>query len=359
MNRKLGVRSTNTLLSDLLTACDEGMSGKSPAVERYQQNLKRFYNAKHAIAVSSGGAAVTVGCSALQLQPGDTVIVSPSAPICTIDGLRFAGVEPIFCDTKANSFGLDPQAVAEAVQPSTKAIIEVPMYCYPTDIIPVTEVARELGLPLILDAAHSHHVKLQGHWIWDYADIACFSTHSSKLMSTGEGGFVLTNHDKLAEEMFAYRQFGNFDGIRFGLNFKMSGLQAVVGSAALSELPSDVAERQDVRREIITRLENPNLRELTIPPKGETPGYFLVLQEVNENGPAIRNYQLQHSIPSEIAKYDSKCLYEYEILSRYRRSCPNAEALLASITTVPIPKSNDSLTVTRIVDILNAYAPNL
>jgi perosamine synthetase len=345
------------LLNKLLSIRREGMSGKSPAVERYQQELALFYNADHAIAVSSGGAAVTVSCSVLQLQPGDTVIVPPSAPICTVHAIQFAGAEPIFCDTRSDSFGLDPQSVMEAVLPSTKAIFEVPMYCYPTEIHQMSMVARKLKLPFILDAAHSHHTRLNGRWLSEYADIACFSTHSSKLMPTGEGGFILTNRRDFAETMLGYRQFGDFDGVRFGLNFKMSGLQATVGSAALRDLPADVVERQSVRRQILSRLRNLNLRELPIPRGGEVPGYYLVLQELNGEGRALCNYQVQHGIPSEIAKYDSKCLYECESLREYRSSCLNAEALLASITTVPIPKSHDTLTVDGIVDALNSYRP--
>lgn len=345
------------LLSDCLGACSTGLSGKSNAVTDYEKRLATEYHIRHAIATSSGGAAVSIACNTLNLQPGDSIIVPPTAPICTIHAMQFAGAEPRFCDTKTDSFGLDPEDVLKAFDGHTRAIIEVPMFGYPTDCSDLADVAQQLGIPLIIDAAHAHQVKLNGKWIHQFAGISCFSTHSTKYLSTGEGGFVLTNHDSYAEVMQSYRQFGNFDGKSMGVNFKISGLQAVIGAAALDDLPREVSRRKSNRQQILSRLQNDHLRELPITKGGESSGYYCLVQAINGDATQLKSHQLKHGIPSEIAKYNSKCLYHYSGLAQYRASCPRAEDLLRSLTTIPLDYDAGMFELSDVVDMLNSFRP--
>ncbi|WP_249384095.1 DegT/DnrJ/EryC1/StrS family aminotransferase [Chitinivorax sp. B] len=344
-------------LSMLAYALDTGLTGTSPVVDRYEEHLKLQYNTAYALAVSSGAAAVGVALKALDWKPGDEVIVAPSSPICTIFPLLMHGLRPIFCDVTPNSFGLAPEEVVAALTPRTKAIIEVPMWGYPTRTDRLQVLAASHGLPLILDLAHSHMVKLNGHWLAQYGDIACFSTHEGKLMSTGEGGFVLSHRAEHDARMRAYTRFGNLDGQTFGVNFKLNGLHAAVGIARLEALERQVTIRQRNRNAILSRLHNPHVRELPIPCCGTVSGYALLLQTIASDGRQFVEHLVSHGIPSDIHKYDNQPLYNYPVLADYRRDCPHVAALLRSLTTIPLHPDLSPEDLAHIVKVINAYEP--
>ena len=338
-------------------ALETGLSGTSSMVSMYERGLAELYDMPHALAVSSGTAAVAVAMSALDCQPGDEVLIAPSCPVCTVLPLLALGLRPVFCDVMPDSFGLDVTQLDKSLSSRTRAVIEVPMWGYPTPVAPLREFADAHGLALVLDLAHCHLTRLGGRWLAAYAEIACFSTHEGKFLSTGEGGFVLCKSAAVDARMRAWSRFGNLDGRTPGVNLKLGGLAAAVGVARLEAVHRHRAWRLRHREAILSRLENPHVRELPMPEGGEINGYALLLQTVDSDGRRLVEHQVAQGVPSDVGKYDNQPLYNYPLLAHLRRDCPRAASLLRSLTTVPLHPGLDAGDIDHIVQILNDYRP--
>jgi perosamine synthetase len=338
-------------------ALSTGLSGTSPIVRDFEQSIAAHYEVEHVVAVSSGAAAVMVALRGIDVQRGREVIVSPTCPICTVLPLLDLGVRPVFCDVQPDSFGLCQKDLEGLINDNTCAVIETPMWGYPIRLEDTRAVTDRHGLPLILDLAHGHQTRLHGKLLPAYGDISCFSTHECKFLSTGEGGFVMTHDAACAERMRAFSRFGNLEGHEIGLNFKLGGLQAAIGLARMRRLQDITVKRQMRRDALIGLLANPHLMELPIVKGGAPSGYALLIQAVAHDGRELVRYQTACGIPSDILKYDNRPLYEYPILSGYTRSCPNAAALLRSLTTVPLHPELEDDDIRYVASALNAYRP--
>ncbi|MEE5069329.1 DegT/DnrJ/EryC1/StrS family aminotransferase [Pseudomonas alliivorans] len=345
-------------LRELERALYSGLTGTSPVVEEYEAALATLYGVRHVIAVSSGAASVTAALAGVDFQPGDEVIVAPTGPICTVLPILSLGLVPVFCDVAPDSFGLDPQDLRRCISKRTCAVIEVPMWGYPIRSDETWAFAKDVGVTLIQDLAHAHMTRLEGTWLARLADISCFSTHDCKFISTGEGGFVMTDDDQRASRIRAYTRFGNLTGEKLGINLKLGGLQAALGLARSRNLVKHRERRLDNRTRLLGLLNNPAFRELPLVRHGETNGYSLLLQSVGHDGRQLVHYQQRHGIESDIGKYDNQPLYQMPILTRYHRDCPNAARLLRSLTTVPLHPSLTDDDLHYMAKVLNDYSPN-
>lgn len=343
----------------LQQALEQGMSGNAPMVETYETMIAAYYQLPHALAVSSGAAAVSVALASIDWTPGDEVIVPPTCPLCSVLPILAYGLHPVFCDVLPDNFGLDPLQVEQRISDRTRAIIEIPMWGYPTRVDRLQTLAKQRQLPLILDLAHCHLTRLQEQWLPHFGDIACFSTHTCKFLSTGEGGFIVTHDPQRADRMRAYSRFGNMDGIHIGLNYQLGGLQAAIGVARFGELNRHLTQRLHNRHYLLERIDNPQVRELPIISGGAVNGYALLLQTTCSDGRALVQHQHRHGIPSDIQKYDNQPLYVYPLLAAYRHDCPNAAALLRSLTTIPLHPNLQPQQLDTIAEIINNYPGTL
>jgi len=339
----------------LRRALETGLTGTAPIVEQYERKISERYGIRHVLAVSSGSAAVAVALEGIDWEVGDEIIVPPSCPICTVLPIMARGLKPVFCDVRPHNFGLDPEDLARVVSPRTRGIIEVPMWGYPSRADELWSIARALDLPLILDLAHCHVTRLNGKWLAEFGDIACFSTHEGKFMSTGEGGFVMTNDATRDAKMRAYTRFGNLDGKQVGLNYKLGGLQAAVGLARLDAIDWHLEVRARNRQYLLERINNPLVRELPIVEGGVTNGYALLMQVVRGDGRRFVEYLDAHGVPSDVKKYDNQPLYNYPLLADRQRDCRNARELLRSLTTIPLHPQLSAEDLQHIVATVNAY----
>ena len=317
-------------------ALKNGLSGSGELIEAYEVALKAWFGAKHAIAVSSGSAAVMTALAATDVRVGQEVVMNPTAPLCTAYPVLAHGGTPVFCDTPPNNLGLDLDDLIRVVGRRTGAIIDAPMWGYPTHAEALRDLARELGKPLILDLAHGHGVRIADRHLWTYGDIACFSTHESKIISTGEGGFLLTDDARLADRARAFRQYGDLHGHRRGLNLKLGGLQAALGVARLARLSDDLAMRRSNAARLRGAISGPGLREFPVVASGE-PNYFVLLvQKVDGAAAPLIDHMYSFGIPSDLRRYPCRPLYEFQLLRDQKRPTPQAAEVLASITTIPV-----------------------
>jgi len=331
------------------------ISGTSEAVSAYEEALAAWFDAREAIAVSSGAAALSVALYAAGVRAGDEVILTPGCPLCTVYPIIAASARPVFVDTRAHGFGADLQAVRDAVTCRTKAIIDIPMWGYPTEVDELHTVAGMLGVTLILDLAHAHGATLHGQPLSHYGDLSCFSTHERKPLATGEGGFILTNDRGLAQRCRSHSRFGNLNGRDFGLNYKLAALPAALGHSRLAMLSDQIAQRRENARTFMSQLAHPKVRERKIIDGGRPNYYFLNLEIDFADNRAFIDYLDDCGIPSDIKRYGCKALYEFAQLAPYRRACPNAEQLLAGMTTIPVHPAVTAAELDYMAACINRY----
>ena len=343
----------------IIEALATGLTGRSQIVSRYERGLKAEFEVAHAVAVSSGFGALVVALSALGLKAGDKVLLTPTCPLCTAYALTFLRLEPVFCDIRPDDFSMDLDHAARRFDARTKAIIDIPMWGYPVPADGVAAFARDRGMPFILDLALAHRAKLHGRLLSSFADLATFSTHSSKNLVTGEGGAVLTDNDRFAASARRFSNPHRNDVEAPGLNYSLGGLQAALGVARLPRLKADVAQRVQTMKSITDRLDNRHLQALPIVEGGEPSGTKLIIRERSGSNRALLRHQSEAAIPSDIATYDCKPLYQYPVFAARAEACPNAEAMLSSITTIPVHPDIGPAAIERIVGMLNSYRPAL
>lgn len=233
----------NVLKSGILT---NGL-GEGPVVKKFEAEFAKFVEAKYALAVNSGTAALHMAVLACGVKPGDEVILPSFTFVATAEAVALAGARPVFVDIAPSGFNISPEAVEKAITPKTRAIIAVDLYGVPADLKPLREIAEKHNLKIIEDAAQAHGALYYGKPVGFYADMVCWSFYASKNMTTGEGGMVTTNNGELFEKLKLIRNHGEkekYMSITLGHNYRMSELQAALGCVQLSRLPSFLAKRR-------------------------------------------------------------------------------------------------------------------
>jgi dTDP-4-amino-4,6-dideoxygalactose transaminase len=178
-------------------AIRSGWLTTGPRAEELERRFAEYVGAKHALAVSSGTAAMHLALVALGIGPGDEVITTPLTWPATANVVVHTGATPVFADIRDSDLNIDPERVAELVGSRTKAIMPVHLYGQPADLDPLWA----LGLPVIEDAAHAAESEYRGRKIGGLSDATCFSLYATKSIAAGEGGIVATNRDDLAERV--------------------------------------------------------------------------------------------------------------------------------------------------------------
>jgi dTDP-4-amino-4,6-dideoxygalactose transaminase len=180
-------------------AIRSGWLTTGPRAAELERRFAEYVGARHALAVSSGTAAMHLTLVGLGIGAGDEVITTPITWPATANVIVHAGATPVFADVRDDTLNIDPDRVAELVTPRTKAIMPVHLYGQPADLDPI----RALGLPVVEDAAHAAESEYRGRKIGGISEATCFSLYATKSIAAGEGGIVTTNDDALAESIRA------------------------------------------------------------------------------------------------------------------------------------------------------------
>jgi perosamine synthetase len=224
-----------------------------------------LFGVGHAVASTSGTAAVHVALGALPLNPGDEVITTPITDWGTVGPILAQGCIPIFADVDPRTYCLDPEQVERAVTPRTRAIIAVHLLGHPCDMEALGKIAKKHDLLMIEDCAQATFARWRGQLVGTMGSLGCFSMQQSKVISTGDGGMTVTNDAEIASRaaLFsdkgwprAQRQSGRREHRMFGLNYRMTEMQGAVGLAQLAKLPRFVEHRRKMGRLLTEQLRD-------------------------------------------------------------------------------------------------------
>jgi dTDP-4-amino-4,6-dideoxygalactose transaminase len=200
-----------------------------PAVERFEHDFAAYLGVRHAVGVNNGTSALQLALRALDIGPGDEVITTPLTWISTTWAISYVDARPVYVDVDPAAYTLDPEQVAEAITPRTKAILPVHLYGQSADLTRLREIAERHGLALVEDAAQAHGAMHGGRRVGAIGRIGCFSFYPGKnLGALGEAGGIVTNDDVLAARLRRLRdhaQAGRHHHVELGYNARMEGLQ--------------------------------------------------------------------------------------------------------------------------------------
>lgn len=228
---------------------------------KFEASFADYTGAKHAIAVSSGTAALHLALVSLGIGPGDEVICPALTFVATANAVLYVGAKPVFVDIEGPwSWNVSPAEIELAVTPATKAVIVVHYAGFGANMAEIMELARKKNIAVIEDAAHAAGSRdREGRHLGTIGDVGCFSFFMNKNMTTGEGGMVVTNRDDLADKIRKLRSHGithpslgaqrgytvTYDVVALGYNYRMDEIRAAIGSVQLSRLD----ENNRLRRE--------------------------------------------------------------------------------------------------------------
>jgi perosamine synthetase len=213
----------------------------SKYLTKFEKKFAEYIGVKYALATSSCTGALQIGLMALDIGPGDEVIVPDQTWVATANAVRYVGATPIFADVELDTWNLDPNSVERLITDKTKAIMPVHMYGHPARMTALIEIADKYGIKIVEDAAPAIGAEWQGRRCGSFGQFAGFSFQGAKLMVTGEGGMLVTNDDNLYQKALKIWDQGRNPSRVFwidenGVKFKMSNVQAAIGLAQLERV---------------------------------------------------------------------------------------------------------------------------
>ena len=329
-----------------------GWWSMGPRVQEFEGQFATFCGAAHAIAVANGTAALHLGLLAVGCGPGDEVVVPSLNFVAAANAIVHTGAEPVFCDVLGpDEPNLDPADVEAALSNRTKAIVALHYAGYPCDMDAVRALAGTRGLAIVEDAAHAPGASLGGRMCGTLGDVGCFSFFSNKNLPVGEGGMLVTDDDRLAEQLRLLRSHGmttltwdrqrghaaDYDVVLPGFNYRLDEMRAAVGSKQLELLPGENAARGRVVARYRQALDGQ--RGLVVPFEerpGRVSSYHLavvVLPDGTDRA-AVRAALDERGIQTSVHYPPIHSFTAYR--ERSRRPLPQTDALAGRILTLPL-----------------------
>jgi perosamine synthetase len=236
-------------------------------LERFEQRFAAYCGCKHGIAVTSGTTALHLAVEAAGIRARDEVLVSASTNIATVLGVVHKNALPVPVDSEDVTRNLDLDLIEGLITPRTRAIIPVHLFGHPVDMDRLMAIAKRHDLIVIEDCAESHGATVRGRMTGSFGHMACYSFYANKVITTGEGGMVVTNDDALAERLRLLRNLGSTKP-RFvhkvaAYNFRMTGYQAAMGLAQLAKIEWIIEQKRTLARRYSERLSS--IRGLELP----------------------------------------------------------------------------------------------
>ncbi len=268
-----------------------GWVTQGPEVAAFEREFAAFVGSRHACAVSSGTTALHLALLAVGVRPGDEVITVSHSFIATANVIRYCGALPVFVDILPDTFNIDPARIEAVITPRTRAILCVHQMGMPCDLRAIVDLARRRGIVVVEDAACAAGSEIRWDGTWErigkpHGDIACFSFHPRKLLSTGDGGMITTSNAERDAAVRLGRQHGMSvpDTARHasrqvifesypvvGYNYRLTDIQAAVGREQLKRLPGFLERRRELARRYLDGLAGlPGLALPVEPPWART-----------------------------------------------------------------------------------------
>lgn len=360
LTRPLTGLKEQELVAEVITS---GWLTQGPRVADFEQAVAEYLEVKHAIACSNCTTALHLALILYHIGPSDEVIVPSYTWIATANVVRMVGAKPVFADIDLATFNITPETIAAVITPQTKAIILVDQFGLPADLDGIREVARRHDLAVIEDAACAIGSRYKGRLVGGHGHVTCFSFHPRKVITTGEGGMLVTDDQGLAAQArrllnhgasvsdLAKHKAGTVEALlaeefsEMGYNYRMTNLQGALGLVQMARLEEILAgRRQRAERYTAALAGIPYLIPPTIPAY-VTPNWQSYALRISSDCPLSRNAVAQRLLDAGIA-----CRPAYmacHVQPVYRQlyphlTLPYTEQALETVIILPLyPQMND------------------
>jgi perosamine synthetase len=226
------------------------ISSNGEFIKRFEDAFAEYVGVKHALTCSNGTTALHLALLALGVGPGDEVIVPTLTYVASANAVTYCGAKPVFVDSEATTWNMDPAQVERRITAKTKAVMLVHLYGHPVDAKPIIELCRKRGIAVLEDAAEALGATYCEQNIGTLTSCATFSFYGNKVITTGEGGMITTDDDALAQRMRLLKGQGMDPHRRYwfpvtGYNYRMTNVAAAIGLAQLERIDWHVARRRE------------------------------------------------------------------------------------------------------------------
>ncbi len=327
-----------------------------PAVDAFEQDIAAYTGAKYAVAFANGTAALHGACFAAGIEPGDEVITSPLTFAASANCILYLGGTPVFADIDPLTLNIDPSAIKKLITPKTKAIIPVDFAGLPVDLKAIRAIAQEHNLIVIEDAAHALGASYKNRKIGTISDMTMFSFHPVKGITTGEGGIITTDRQEYYRKLRQFRTHGitreagqlrehhgpwYYEMQYLGYNYRMTDIQAALGSSQLKKLDSFIQKRRSYA-ETYTRAFQ-TMPEIICPhePPGGSSAWHLYVIRLNLDYLRVGRKDIFEALIKEnigVNVHYIPVYYHpyYRELDYPTGLCPQAEKIYEGIITLPL-----------------------
>lgn len=239
------------------------ISSKGKYIDEFERGFSEFLGVRNGVATCNGTASIHLPLAALGIGPGDEVIVPTLTYVASVNAITYTGATPVFVDSNAEYWNLDPELIEAKITPRTKAIMVVHLYGHPADMDPIMALADSHGIAVIEDAAEAHGAEYGGRKVGGIGLAGSFSFFGNKVITTGEGGMVVTNDDEFAEKCRHRRGQGVSPTRTYwhdvvGYNYRMTNVAAALGVAQLERIDEVISAKRRIAnryREALSGIE--------------------------------------------------------------------------------------------------------
>jgi perosamine synthetase len=227
------------------------ISSKGVFISRFEDEFASYLGVQYATAVSNGTVALQLALHSLGIGSGDEVIVPTLTYIASVNAIAYVGATPVFVDSEAKAWNIDPSLIVSKISPKTKAILVVHLYGAPCDMDQLSSICKKHGLFLIEDAAEAFGSKYRGKFVGSFGDISTFSFFGNKTITTGEGGMVVSNNKAIIERAAnlksqAVSPTREYWHDEIGFNFRMTNICAAIGVAQLEQADKILKKKTEI-----------------------------------------------------------------------------------------------------------------
>lgn len=234
-------------------------------VQEFEKLVRTFVKTKYAVSVNSGTAALQAALYSLDIKKGDEVIVPSFTFVASANAIASTGAKPVFADILKENFTIDPESIIKKITRKTKAIMPVHLYGHISSIDRIREIAKKHNVSVIEDAAQSLGSTFKGRQTGTFFELGCYSLYPGKVMTSGEGGVIVTNNKRLYEKLQMIRNHGmikGYDSKIFGLNLRLPEISAAIAKIQMKKLPKFIQLRRRNAKLLSELLAN---TKITIP----------------------------------------------------------------------------------------------
>lgn len=334
--------------------------------KEFEAEVKKYVGVNYAFATTSCTAALELALKTLEIGPGDEVIVPDFTHPSTGNVVSWVGAAPVLVDVDLSSYNVEPAEIEKAITKKTKCIMPVSWGGNPLDMAPLIEIKEKYGLPIVEDAACSLGAEYNGKRTGTLADITCFSFHPRKVITTGEGGMVVTNNSAFAEKLEGLKKFGmktkngKITFVGPGINSKLSDVLSAIGLVQMKKIDAIINKRLELAHgynKLLVDTKFIKLPEKRVNTKHIYQTYAVYIEKDGVRDKIIEDLQ-KENIETQIGTYALHMQPSYEKVKRIGK-LEKAEKLYSNLLTLPMchsmTKEEQEYVVSKVEKSLRAH----